>query len=83
MKKVLVSIYVLRLDRTFDVEIPINLSMSDVLSLLQDSIKEMSNGAYQVNSNARLYESHSGNLLNPNNIVKYSGIKNGGKLLLV
>ena len=82
MKKVLVSIYVLKLDKTYDVKLPINLPMKDVLELIQNTIKEM-NDAYEINNNVKLYESLSGNLLNINNIVKFSGVKNGEKLMLV
>lgn len=82
MKKVLVSIYVLKLDKTYDIKLPINLPMKDVLELVQSAIKEM-NETYEMNNNAKLYESVTGNLINPNNIVKYSGIKNGEKLMLV
>lgn len=82
MKKILVSIYVLKLDKMFDVELPINLAMKDVVNLLQESIKAMDD-VYQIDENIRLYESDGGNLVNLNNIVKYSGIKNGSTLLLV
>ena len=82
MKKVLVSIYVLKLDKTYDVKLPINLPMKDVLELIQGAIKQM-NDAYEINNNAKLYEALSGNLLNVNNIVKFSGVKNGEKLMLV
>ena len=82
MKKVLVSIYVLKLDKTYDLKLPINLPMADVLQLIQTAIKEM-NDAYEINNKAKLYESITGNLINLNNIVKYSGIKNGEKLMLV
>ena len=82
MKKVLVSIYVLKLDKTYDVRLPINVPMKDVLEFIQSAIKEMNN-VYEINSSAKLYEAYTGNLLNINNIVKFSGVKNGEKLMLV
>lgn len=83
IKKVLVSIYVLTLDKTYDVKIPINLSVKETIYLIQTAITEMSKGAYNSNYQAKLYEGINGNLINSNNIVKYSGIKNGETLLLV
>lgn len=83
MKKVLVSIYVLKIDKLFDIELPINLPMSTVISSIQDTIKEITNNSYLKNESARLYESNTGKLINLNNIVKFSGIKNGDKLLLI
>lgn len=82
MNKILVSIYVLKLDKTYDIKLPINLPMNEVLELIQAEIKEMNND-YIINSNVRLYENITGNLINTNNIVKFSGIKNGEKLMLI
>lgn len=83
MKKVFVSIYFLKIDKCYDVELPINISMNVVVSSIQNTIVEISNGAYVFNNNVKLYDSESGNLINLNNIVKFSGIKNGDMLLLV
>lgn len=83
MKKVLVSVYVLSLDKTYDILLPINLSMKDVIDLIKSAIVEMSNGVFVNSNDSKLYEGNTGKLVNINNIVKFSGIRNGCKLMLV
>jgi hypothetical protein len=82
MDKLLISIYVLYLEKSFDLLIPINISVKDAISLIQSSIKELSNNAYEVNVNAVLFD-EVGRVINENNIVKFSGLKNGSKVMLV
>ncbi len=82
MDKLLISIYVLYLEKSFDLLIPINISVKDAISLIQSSIKELSNNAYEVNVNAVLVD-EIGRVINENNIVKFSGLKNGSKVMLV
>lgn len=82
MNKVLVTIYAISIDESFDMFLPISLKMSDALDLIQSSISDLSGGNYQKNDNALLYF-ENGLIINSNNTIKFSGIKNGCKLLLV
>ena len=43
----------------------------------------MSGNYYQINTNAMLYSGIDGNIINSNNIVKFSGLTNGARLLLI
>ena len=49
MDKILVSIYVLRIDETFDIYIPINKNAGEVLNLRQKEIVKLSNETYIIN----------------------------------
>lgn len=82
MNKVLVTIYVFSLDEEFDMFLPIGIKMADALQLIQESIRELTNDNYSVGQSSMLYNDE-GYLINLNNIVKLSGIKNGCKLLLI
>ena len=83
MDKILVSIYVLTIGEEYDIYIPINEKVSDIISLIQNSVREMSGNYYQINTNAMLYSGIDGNIINSNNIVKFSGLTNGARLLLI
>lgn len=83
MDKILVGIYVLAIDEEYDMFIPINEKVSNIVDLVQQTIKELSGGYYQINSKALLYNGIDGNIINSNNIVKFSGLKNGSRLLLI
>ncbi len=82
MDKILVSIYVLRIDETFDIYIPINKNTQEALNLIQKEIVNLSNETYIINEKAMLY-TENGTVINTNNMVRFSGLTNGQKLLLV
>ena len=82
MDKILVSIYVVALDESYDVLLPINLKLSEALDLVQNTIVELSSGNYQKHDNAVLLNSES-KIINNNNVVRLSGFTNGCKVVLV
>lgn len=82
MNKILITIYVLNTESQYDLMIPINLSVKEALDLIQDAIVELSSNAYKKNEEALLYD-EDGKNINQENIVKFSGLKNGSKVLLV
>ena len=82
MNKLLISIYVLNIESQYDLMIPINLSVKEAVDLIQDAIVELSSNSYKKNIEAVLYD-EDGKNINQENIVKFSGLKNGSKVLLV
>ena len=82
MDKILVTIYVLSIEQEFDVFLPIGETVSNVLDLIQDSLVDLSNNNYIKKENVFLYD-NEGNIINPNNIIKYSGLKNCEKVCLM
>lgn len=83
MDKIIINVFVPLIDDSFDIKVPINLEMSVVLELIQESIVELSNNAYVVNADAKLYDKSTAYLINTNNIVKFSGLKNGASVMLI
>ena len=83
MDKLLISVFVPVIDRVYSIEIPINIDTKSMVDIIQKIIVDLSNGAYQINPNAKLYDKATGALINQNNIVKYSGLGNGSYLMLV
>ena len=82
MDKILVTFYVLSLEEEFDVFIPINVKLAEVLNTIQQTILEMSEGNYVINPNPLLYNDLDGKLININNIVKFSGLMNGSRVMI-
>ena len=84
MKKILVSIFVLTLGEKYDLFIPIDMKLLDALNLIQKSIKELSDGEYIVKPEDKiLIYNEDGNMINTANIVKFSGLKNGCKVMMI
>ena len=83
MDKILVTVYAATIDESYDIFIPINIKVKTATELIQRVINNLSDETYLINENALLYDAVTGYIINTNNIVKDSGIKNGCKLLLV
>jgi len=82
MNKILVTIYVLSLDETYDVLLPINLKMMEALDLIQNTIVDLSSNNYIKHANVILMNSE-GKVINNNNNVRLSGLTNGCKVILI
>jgi hypothetical protein len=82
MEKILVSIYVLSIDETYDLLLPINLKMTDALDLIQNSIAELSSNNYVKHEDVILLNSESF-AINTNNVVRLSGLTNGCRVVLI
>ena len=83
MDKIYVNIFVPALDQSFDIELPINLEMKYAIDNIQNAIKEITEDTYVVKKEIQLFDKSTGDLINMNNIVKYSGLKNGSSIMLV
>jgi len=76
--KVLVSLYVVSLDKKIEVYLPINEKVGNVLMLLKRSLFETN-----VDRTIVLLNLRSGNVYKNNDLVRDTDIKNGAKLILV
>lgn len=83
MEKVLVEIFVPVLDRSFDVFIPLQSPMYEVLELIKKAVSEMSDGRFIANQNTTICHREDGSILNINLSVYELEIRNGSKLMLI
>lgn len=82
MDKVLVSIYVPSIDEEFNVYLPINIKLIDVINSFQNDLVKLSDNNFEIIEKPYLYNDFDGKILNNNNIVKDCGLKKGSRLLL-
>jgi peptide subunit release factor 1 (eRF1) len=83
MNKVLVEILLPATDQSFDVFIPLDSRMSDVLQMVSTLLSELSDGKFKASRDAVLCDAASGIIFNINMFVSELGIKNGSKLMLI
>ena len=77
--KLLVDLYVLALDKHFEIFIPVDEKVGNIVKLLDKSLLSIfSNG-----KNFSLLNLYSGNVYKNNDIVRNTDIKNGTKLILI
>lgn len=83
MDKVLVEIFVPVLNRSFDIFIPLQSPMYEVLELIKKAVKEMSDGRFVVNRSTAICHREDGTIININLSVYELEIRNGSKLMLI
>ena len=83
MNKILVKLYVPMLEMEYDVWIPINRRIHNVISLLVKAVYELSDGAYRPTKMPCLYDRETAMPYNINQTIKDSNIRNGSEIILI
>lgn len=83
MNKVLVEISLPAAGKSFDVYLPLESQMSEVVMLVSALLSDLSDGKYKANDNAVLCDAATGIIYNINMAVAELGITNGSKLMLI
>ncbi len=81
--KVLVSLFVPEISTTYDVYLPVNKKIGNIIILLNKAINEMSNGSYRLDSNNLLYNIETKKIYEADVLLANTDIRNGTKLLLI
>ena len=81
--KILVEIYIAKLDKYYDVFIPCNKKIKNVLALIVNALSQMTGYEFPVDYHVALVNKINGQIFNPENTFKELGILNGSKLLLI
>lgn len=70
------------LDKKYEMTIPVDRRIHDLISLLKKDIPELSRNYYQ-NHEPNLFNKSTGEIYDMNEIIKNSNIKTGTRLLLI
>ena len=81
--KILVNIYIPQLDEEYDLYIPLNKNIANIILLVEKTIKEQT-GITEINlTNLLLYNTNNGMSYDPGSIIRETNIKNSDKLILM
>lgn len=81
--KVLVEISLPASGDKFDVFIPLEMKMYEVLKLVSGALSDLSDGKYKATDEAVLCDADTGIIFNINMEIAELGIKTGSRLLLI
>lgn len=81
--KVIVKIIVPSLDETFDIFLPCNKKIGKTIELIGNYLKGNTDGVFEYNEHIELYNRDTGEIYDPNVIVKNTNIRNGTELILI
>ena len=83
MDKILIEVYAPILGKTFDIFIPQECQMFEILDLIKKAVADMSDGTFAANDSTALCNRSDGTILNINLSAYELGLHNGLKLILI
>ncbi len=81
--KVLVQINVPELNESYNVYLPINRKIGNVINLLSKSIFELTNGMFQNDGKRLLYSERTGEKYPINSLIRETDIRNGSTIIFM
>ena len=81
--KILIKLYVPKLEEQYDIWIPINRRIYNIIDLLIKAVNELSSGYYKPSKMPLLYDKLSAKAYDINLTVLESTIRNGTELVLI
>ena len=83
MNKVLVKVYVPILEEQYDILVPVNRRIYNVIRLLTKAINALSSGYYMPTQKPKLYDKITAIAYDENISIRDSNIRNGTELILL
>ncbi len=80
--KVLVQIIIPKFDESYNLFLPANKRIGNIVLLVNKAIEEINNGFYKCNPQASLYNCETGERYETNKLLYETDIRNGAKLIL-
>lgn len=81
--KALVEIFVPAAAQRYDVYIPLESKMSEVIKMVATALSDLSDGKYKATNEAILCDADTGIIFNVNMEVAELGIRTGSRLMLI
>lgn len=83
MNKILVKLYVPAIEMQYDVWLPINRKIYNIIVLMVKAINELCGGEYKPSSMPMIYDKNAAKMYDINLSVKANEIKNGTEIILI
>lgn len=81
--KVLVELVVPDIDEIYNIYLPVNRRIGNIIELLSKAIYELTNGVYDNNTTTNLYNSSTGEKYSLNSLLRETDIRNGSRIVLM
>ena len=83
MDKVFIRLLVPTIGEKYDILIPSNKKLVNVMILLEQAINELTEGWYVMDNTNNLYNQYTGEMYDLNKTVKEANIANGSRLIII
>ena len=83
MDKIVISLYVPRVEQRYDVRIPVFLTVKEVIGLLSGAVENLTDGRFHASGDELLCEKNRNILLDNSFRIEDYAIGNGDELILI
>lgn len=81
--KVLVELYVPTIDEIYNLYLPVNRKIGNIIALLNKSLTEVTNGEFVGNEYTMVYNRNTGEMYDVNLSLRETNIRNGSSIVLL
>ncbi|MBQ8132119.1 MAG: hypothetical protein IJ193_06485 [Bacilli bacterium] len=81
--KILVELDIPIIERSFDLNIPVNKKVGTVKRLIEEELVELTDHAYIITESTNLYSKDTGDIYDVNKTVRDTDLKNGSRIILI
>ena len=81
--KILVELSIPSIEKTYDLYIPINKKIGTVKGLIEQSLVELTDRAYEIREDTNFYSKETGEIYNVNSTVVDTDLENGSRIILM
>lgn len=79
--KILINVYVVKLDKNYDIYIPLDLPIGEIATLIYKAANILSDNQLNSNTGYAIMDGSSGKFYNLNTIVGNTNIRNGKQVI--
>ena len=83
MNKVLVKLYIPTIEEEYDIWIPINRRIHNVIRLIVNALNELTEGGFEPKKMPLLYDKETATPYDINLSIRETNIRNGSELILI
>ena len=81
--KVFIKLRVPEIDKDYDLYLPVNKKIGNIIILLNEAINELSLGEIEISQKNKLYNEKTQELYSPDTLLLNTNIRNGTTLVLI
>lgn len=81
--KILIELEIPLIEKSYDLFIPINKKIGTVKKLIEESLVELTDSAYEITPETNFYSKETGQIYDVNKTVRDTDLKNGSRIILI
>lgn len=81
--KILISLEIPLIETKYDLFVPINKKVGTIKTLIENSLKELTDNAYYPRTDTNFYSKETGEIYDVNKTIRDTDLKNGSRIILI